>query len=82
MGARDIALKAKSELQDITGLRAETVSKIAAQDNGWQVDVDMVELKSIPESKDVIATYELLMDGDGNTLSYKRVRRFLRGETT
>lgn len=81
MGARDIAMKAKTELQDITGLRADTVSKVASDDNGWAVDVDMIELKSIPESKDVLATYELLLDGDGNMLNYKRVRRFLRGET-
>ncbi len=81
MGARDIALKAKSELQEITGLKPETVSKVLKGDQGWTVSIDLVEHKSIPESRDVLATYELQLDGDGTMLTYERVRRFIRGQT-
>ncbi len=82
MGARDIALKAKTELEQITGLRPNTVSKVQKENTGWLVNIDMIEHKSIPESRDVIATYELMLDGDGNMLNYQRVRRFIRGDTT
>ncbi len=81
MGARDIALRAKSELQEITGLKPDTVSKVLHGDKGWVVNIDMIEHKSIPESRDVIATYELILDGEGTMLTYERVRRFIRGQT-
>ncbi|MGF1454738.1 MAG: gas vesicle protein GvpO [Alphaproteobacteria bacterium] len=81
MGARDIALRAKAELQEITGLKPDTVSKVQKGDEGWLVNIDMVEHRSIPESRDVLATYELVLDGDGTMLTYERVRRFIRGQT-
>ena len=42
--------------------------------------MDLIELKRIPESTDVLASYEALLDDEGNLLRYQRTRRYLRQE--
>jgi hypothetical protein len=41
--------------------------------------VDVVEDRRIPSSTDMLSTYEAEIDGDGELLSYRRVRRYPRG---
>jgi hypothetical protein len=75
----DIAGLAKEQMLALTGLSASTVSGLSKDAQGWHVMVDMVELKRIPASSDVLANYDVLLDGEGNLLSYKRTRRYYRG---
>ena len=77
-----VAQYAKEQLSQLTGLPANTVSSLAKAENGWRVSVDMVELHRIPDSTDVLATYDVQLDEEGNVLSYERRRRYLRCETT
>jgi len=74
----EIAQRAKEQLVELTGLKADTVSGFDRQDNGWHVRVELIELKRIPEATDVLATYEGVLDDEGNLLSYQRIRRYLR----
>lgn len=39
----------------------------------------MVEDRRIPSSTDMLALYEVVLDMDGELLSYKRTRRYSRG---
>lgn len=80
MNGPQIVQMAKEQLNALTGLRPDTVSKMLKNGEGWRIVVEMVELKSIPESKDVLATYETLLDDDGNLLSYERTARYRRGD--
>jgi hypothetical protein len=75
-----IAEQAKTQLTQLTGLKPETVSSLSKNPEGWHVSVDMLEMKRIPEASDVLATYEVLLDEDGNVLSFERTRRYYRGE--
>lgn len=80
MKGTELAQKAKEQLAQLTGLEPETVSSLARDEEGWHVTVDLVELKRIPEATDVLATYETLLDEEGNLLSYQRTRRYFRGQ--
>lgn len=80
--APEIAQRAKEQLVQLTGHEADTVSSLAKEEDGWHVAVDMIELKRIPEATDVLATYETVLDDEGNLMSYQRTRRYYRGETT
>ena len=40
----------------------------------------MVELRRVPSTSDVLATYEAILDETGELQNYKRLRRFLRGQ--
>lgn len=76
----EIARLAKEQLAQLTGLKADTVSELAKEADGWSVAVELCELKRIPESSDMLATYDALLDGNGVLIRYKRTRRYLRGQ--
>ena len=40
----------------------------------------MLELERIPNTTDVLATYDVQLDDEGTLLGYKRKRRFIRGQ--
>ncbi|MCJ7620594.1 MAG: gas vesicle protein [Anaerolineae bacterium] len=76
----EIAQRAKEQLAQLTGLTVDTVSGFDKRDEGWRVTVELVELKRIPDATDVLATYETVLDDEGNVLNYQRIRRYLRGQ--
>lgn len=80
MNGIEIVKLAKEQLNLLTGHRADTVSKLQRNDEGWQVVVEVVEMKAVPDSKDLLATYETLVDNEGNIVSYQRTARYRRGE--
>ena len=80
MTGPEIAQQAKEELTGLTGLEPDTVSGMRHDDEGWHVMVEMIDLRRIPPSSDVLDSYDVLLDDDGEILSYERVRRYTRGE--
>jgi hypothetical protein len=76
-----VARRAKEQLTELTGLKANSVSSLQHDAQGWRVVAEMIELKRIPESADIIASYELLLDDDGELLNYQRTRRYARGDS-
>lgn len=77
-----IAEQAKKHLAQITRLEPDTVSALTKDEQGWHVSVDLIELKRIPAATDVMATYEALLDEEGNLISFERTRRYQRGQVT
>jgi hypothetical protein len=80
MNGQQIAQRAREQLSALTGIKADTVSALAKDEQGWHVTVEMVEMRRIPDSSDMLASYEALLDAEGNVLSYKRTRRYRRDE--
>jgi hypothetical protein len=81
LNGADIAALAKEQMIALTGLSANTVSGLCKDEQGWHVVLDMIELKRIPASSDVLATYDVVLDAEGNLVSYRRTRRYYRGST-
>jgi len=79
-GAAAIAKHAKAELESITGLDADHVSAVVREPDGWHVTVDLVELRRIPASTDVLAAYEAVLGPTGVLISYRRNRRYFRDQ--
>ncbi len=52
-----------------------------ADDDGWVVELEVVEERRIPSTSDIIGVYEVQLDGDGELLAFKRTRRYMRGQT-
>lgn len=67
------------QIVELTGKDAEGVSGVEPQDDGWRVTVEVVEDRRIPSSSDLLATYRVDLDADGELLSYRRTRRYARG---
>ncbi|WP_270886809.1 gas vesicle protein GvpO [Pedococcus sp. 5OH_020] len=72
-----IALDAVGEL---VGCPAEGVTGIHRADGEWRVTVEVLEVERVPETTDVMASYEVQVDLDGNVTGYTRLRRYLRAE--
>jgi hypothetical protein len=77
--AREVAAKAASELLELTGKDAEGVTGLERTDDGWTVQVEVVEVHRIPNTTDVLALYEVRTDERGELESYRRLRRYARG---
>ena len=74
-----IAAVAARQLLEMTGRDAEGVVGLEKTEDGWRVEVEVLEVRRIPETTDVLALYELTVDGDGDLEGYRRLRRYTRG---
>lgn len=76
-----LAQRAKRELAEITGLEAEAVTSLArAEDGTWKVTVELLELERVPNTDDMLGSYEAELDEDGELLGYRRLRRYARSQ--
>jgi hypothetical protein len=71
---------AAEQLAELLGRVPESVSALKPTEDGWQADVEVVELERIPETTSVLGTYRVTLDEEGELLSYERIRRYTRGQ--
>lgn len=77
--AEDIAELAMRDITQLTGRQLLGATAVVPTDEGWTVEVEVVEDRRIPSSTDMLALYEVSLDMDGELLSYRRTRRYSRG---
>lgn len=75
-----VAQQAREQLQDLLGRQVESVSSLERTHDGWVAQLEVVELSRIPESTDVLGSYELELDGELNFRRYQQVRRYHRSQ--
>ncbi len=77
----DVIQNARREINLLTGL--DVSSTVGAEKNGdeWLVKMEVVEKHSIPEGMDILATYEMRLDMNGNIIDFKRTRMRKRVDT-
>ena len=73
-GARAVAEAAKRELGELMGKEPESVSSLERDDDGWRVTLEFLELERVPNTSDVLGSYEATIDEDGELVEYRRVR--------
>jgi hypothetical protein len=78
--AAKAAAAAKNEIAELMGRAPEAVSGVERDDDGWLVTVEFVELERIPQSTDVMATYEVSLDDGGELTGYRRTKRYVRSQ--
>jgi len=79
LSAAEVGREGLRQVIELTGKDPEGVSGVQRSQDGWLVTVEVVEDRRIPSSTDILSTYETEIDGDGELLSYRRVRRYSRG---
>lgn len=81
----EAARLAREQVEELFGMPVEAVSAIARQPindgGGWTVTLELLELARVPDTTSVIGSYEAVLDGSGNLLEAKRVRRYARNQT-
>jgi hypothetical protein len=68
-----IAQEARVQLGALTGLSVGSTVSVKRDQTGWIARVEVVEKKSLPDSQDILATYEVALDEEGNLLNLGRV---------
>lgn len=76
MYAKEAVNKAISELQGVISYPLSSVTEINHRDEGegWQVLMEFIERKSIPDSQDLLGVYEVHLDEVGELTHYERIR--------
>lgn len=72
---------AKQILHELTGLDISSVVRAEKEDDGWIVQLEVVEKHSIPDSMDILALYETRLDAAGNMREFKRISMRKRIDT-
>ena len=81
IGGADAVRMAREQLAELTGHRVESVSGLSRSEEGWEVRVELVELERTPPTTNVLGSYEVQLDEEGNLVGYERVRRYHPGRT-
>ena len=71
---------ARRELEALVGTAPESVSGIDYRDGRWTVLLEVVEVARIPNTTDVLATYELTLDDERRVIGVTRTRRYRRSQ--
>jgi len=81
-GISFIVNQAKTELTSLIKLEPSTVMSATKESDEWVVTLEMVEKKSIPDAMDILGTYEVRLDNNGQLLNFSRISLRKRGDTT
>ena len=76
----EIIEHAREHVHSVLGSEAETVSGIERSNGHWCVSVEVVQLRRVPESTDVLASYAVVVDDDGGLISLRQARRYRRSQ--
>jgi hypothetical protein len=76
------ARRAREHLEELTGRPVESVSGLSRTREGWDVVLEIVELERVPPTTDVLASYVVGLDEDGELIGYERVNRYYRNQAS
>lgn len=55
-------------------LKLSSVTAVSKTEDGWRVTVELVERLAVPDTMDLLGVYEVLLDPEGELVSYERIR--------
>ena len=76
----NVIQEAREQLRALLGLELGSTVSVRKDSGAWRVQVEAVEKKSIPDSQDILATYDLTVDDEGNVVDFTRSGMRRRGE--
>jgi hypothetical protein len=80
--AETAARLAAGYVADMTDREPEAIVTLErTDDGGWEVDVEIVETRRIPDSTDILAVYRTGLNASGDLMSCRRVKRYARCQT-
>ncbi|MFJ3791280.1 gas vesicle protein [Kitasatospora sp. NPDC090091] len=71
---------ALEQLEMLLGRAPESVSGLKRTDEGWEADLEVVEVERVPDTASILASYRVTLDSEGELLGYERTRRYTRDQ--
>ncbi|WP_187351938.1 gas vesicle protein GvpO [Allosaccharopolyspora coralli] len=75
-----IVRQARHQLEELLGKETESISAFRTTDEGWQLNVEVVEVPRVPDTTSILGTYSVQLDNDGELVGYERLARYARGQ--
>jgi len=75
----EVLREARAQLTELTGMAAESVTSFERTEDGWALEIEVLELERVPDTMSLLAAYEIALDPSGVVTGYRRVRRYERG---
>ncbi len=82
LSGREAIARVRREFPQLLGKPIESVLGLERDEDGdgWKVTVQVVELSRIPSTTDVLGSYAVMLDRDGEVTGYRRSRRYHRNQ--
>ncbi|MGC9539370.1 gas vesicle protein [Streptomyces sp. UG1] len=80
-GPMEVLRQARTELTELLGMTAETVSSFEQTEGGWTLEIEVLELARVPDTMSLLASYRVELGPDGRLTAYRRLRRYERGRS-
>ena len=77
---KEIVEEAKRKLQELLGTEPEKVSGFHRSNGRWTVTLEVVNVRRVPDTTDVLSSYEVAFDDDRNLVSLSETRRYRRSQ--
>ncbi|POX50873.1 gas vesicle protein [Streptomyces sp. Ru71] len=75
----EVLRNARAQLAELTGMNPESVSSFEQTEDGWSLEVEVLELARVPDTMSLMASYQVDLDPEGQLTGYRKVRRYERG---
>jgi hypothetical protein len=79
--AREAVGEAIKQVHQLIGKPIESVTGMEKDGSDWTVTLEVLELSRIPSTTDVLGSYEVTLDKDGELTGVQRTRRYPRAES-
>ncbi len=76
----EVVKAARTGMERLLGHEVESVSGFERGEDGWRVTLEVVDVRRVPDSTDVLSSYCVLLDDDRNLVRLDRTRRYRRCE--
>lgn len=81
VGILEVRKLVETTASDLIGRELDGISEIRAEENGWLVVVDLIERPAVPDSQDILGSYEIELGTGGAIQGYRRINRYRRSDT-
>lgn len=80
MNLIEIQRKVTPKIKELLSKEPESVSSIEKEKDGWIVQCEVLEKKSVPETYDLLKVFEFKLDKNGKIKGFKQLRKIRRGD--
>lgn len=78
----EIQKKVLPEIKELLKKEPESISSVERTKEGWLVQCDVLEKKSIPETYDLLKVFQFILDNNAKITSFKLLKKIRRGDLT
>lgn len=77
---KEVGDKALNQIEHLLKKKAQGVVGISREGEYWNVQIEVLERRAVPDIMDILGTYEMKLDMDLNIMEYRRVGLRRRGD--